>query len=934
MAKSLKKLLLSIGCLLLIPGIVCGASTPVNWSIPSIKSKITIGEQKKLLVTFTSQAKLQNVEIWVVPKLQPFIKIEPNKFKSISAKVGYQLEISLFAPPEVRADVYKGTIHLRVGNRTYPMPLQAELDVHPIENRPPVAMAGQYPTAEVNSAVTLDGSQSYDPDGDLITYNWSFVSIPQESSTSLGNPTSAKATFTPDAEGVYEISLQVNDSKGAVDQDITIVEAFLPNVPPVAEAGANQTAVTGLKVCLDGSQSSDKDGDSLTFLWTMVSLPDGSNASLDNSISARPCFTPDKDGQYTFRLVVDDGISESVPDDVSIDAASPNAPPVANAGEDRTISKNNVITLDGTGSYDPDNDPLTYNWSIISKPLDSTSVLTGSTSSKPTILADKEGIFVFHLLVEDSWYRSAYDDVAITVINDPPVALIETAGTQVMNEVITLDGTKSSDPNRDNLSFAWLIRTAPGGSSCAIANSSAASTTIRPDRPGRYIIDLTVNDGSLTDTDFTSLDIGVRVPNLVGLTRAQAEDLIRQSFLAVGSASYDANTAPAGQVINQTPAEQTIVPGGTSVSIVLSTGTQTPLPPDPSTVATQIDPTVATTVAASTSFLYSGSNPIQSGVVPGAIEPKRQGVLRGKVINRDETPLPGVTIRILGRLDYGQTLSRSDGMFDMAVNGGETIVVEFSRPGYLTAQRQVVSPTQDYGFIADVVLIPKDSIATAIDLTSSLPMQTAQGTIINDSSGTRKGVLLFPSGTTAEAVLTNDSVQPLTNINVRITEYSTGPSGPKAMPAKLPPTVGYTYCVEFGVDQADALGAKEVRFSQPLYHYVNNFLNFPVGMIVPVAYYDRAKAAWIPSDNGKVIKITGVNSGIAVLDTTGTNVDNGAALGITEAERRAIATLFNIGDSLWRAPITHFTPWDLNWGVWLPTDAVGPQVPAPVAATP
>ncbi len=155
------------------------------------------------------------------------------------------------------------------------------------------------------------------------------------------------------------------------------------------------------------------------------------------------------------------------------------------------------------------------------------------------------------------------------------------------------------------------------------------------------------------------------------------------------------------------------------------------------------------------------------------------------------------------------------------------------------------------------------------------------------------------------------------------------------MPAKLPPTVGYTYCVEFGVDQADALGATEVRFSQPLFHYVHNFLNFPVGMIVPVAYYDRQKGVWVASDNGRVIRVISITSGLAELDTNGDNiVDNGVALGITDAERGTIAGLFNVGESLWRAPITHFTPWDLNWGVGLPLDSQGPQQPAPVSSEP
>jgi hypothetical protein len=104
-----------------------------------------------------------------------------------------------------------------------------------------------------------------------------------------------------------------------------------------------------------------------------------------------------------------------------------------------------------------------------------------------------------------------------------------------------------------------------------------------------------------------------------------------------------------------------------------------PPPPDPGTVAPPIDPTVATNIATATEFLYTGTNPIQTGVVSGTIEPKRVAVLRGKVMTRDGNPFPGVTISILNHPEYGQTLSRADGMFDIVVNGGGHLTVKYER---------------------------------------------------------------------------------------------------------------------------------------------------------------------------------------------------------------------------------------------------------------
>src|SRR5262249_55055226 len=109
--------------------------------------------------------------------------------------------------------------------------------------------------------------------------------------------------------------------------------------------------------------------------------------------------------------------------------------------------------------------------------------------------------------------------------------------------------------------------------------------------------------------------------------------------------------------------------------------------------------------------------------------------------------------------------------------------------------------------------------------------------------------------------------------------------------------------------------------------YVENFLGFPVGTPVPLGSYDPARGVWVPADSGRVIKILSIANGLANLDTDGDGaVDNGAALGTTDAERQQLARLYTPGQSLWRVLIPHFDqPWDANWGIQPPDTATAPR---------
>src|SRR5262249_42259398 len=204
---------------------------------------------------------------------------------------------------------------------------------------------------------------------------------------------------------------------------------------------------------------------------------------------------------------------------------------------------------------------------------------------------------------------------------------------------------------------------------------------------------------------------------------------------------------------------------------------------DPSTVAPPITTSVATTVAASTAFLYMGTNPIQTGVAPGTIDPKRAAVVRGKVTDRTGAPVSAVAISILNHPELGATMSRADGMFDLAVNGGGLLVIQYTKSGFLPAQRQVQAPWQDFVLAPPAALVPSDPQVTMIDLTANVPMQVARGSQSSDSSGTRRATVMIPQGTQAQVILPNGTTQPVSTLHVRLTEYTVGPNGPSAMPA-------------------------------------------------------------------------------------------------------------------------------------------------------
>ncbi len=280
-----------------------------------------------------------------------------------------------------------------------------------IANTASIANAGSDQTVNEGATVSLDGSASSDTDVDALTYKWT-----APAGIDLSSTTAAKPTFTApevSSDTPFTFSLVVND--GTVDSpaDQVVVTVKNVNKAPVANAGVDQSINEGSFVTLDGSASSDPDGNPLTYKWTAHA-----GITLSSLTAQKPTFTaPEvtKDTQFTFSLVVNDGTIDSPADQVVLTVKQVNKAPVANAGFDQSVNEGTTVTLDASASSDPDGTPLTYKWTA---PTGIT--LNSLTAQKPTFIAlevIQDTSYTFSLVVNDGTVDSPPVTVKVTVLN-------------------------------------------------------------------------------------------------------------------------------------------------------------------------------------------------------------------------------------------------------------------------------------------------------------------------------------------------------------------------------------------------------------------------------------------------------------------------------------------------------------------------------------
>ncbi|MDA0336954.1 MAG: PKD domain-containing protein [bacterium] len=266
-----------------------------------------------------------------------------------------------------------------------------------------------------------------------------------------------------------------------------------PDEPPVAVAGPDQDLPLGSLVALDGSSSTDPDGQPLSYAWSAA--PDNPMQVVLTTTSIVR-FTPTLPGQYTFILIVSAGTAASAPDSMQLTiTGGDNRAPVARAGPDYAASLGNNFFLDASSSSDADGDSLSFLWEALADPgvisiADSAAVQTRITPLLP-------GTYTFLLRVSDGALAST-DEITVLVTsvgNNAPVADAGSPQTVAVGTTVGLDGSGSLDADGDALTYLWSVGNNPG-EPVALSDPTAISPDFTPNLLGTYVFGLIVDDGN------------------------------------------------------------------------------------------------------------------------------------------------------------------------------------------------------------------------------------------------------------------------------------------------------------------------------------------------------------------------------------------------------------------------------------------------------
>ena len=367
-----------------------------------------------------------------------------------------------------------------------------------ISNSAPVADAGRTQRVLVSSLVELDGTKSQ-ADNSAITYNWT-LSSPIGSKARLEAENSPRPRFMPDVEGIYYAFLKISNGKTESKASSVMIVASDAEVTPVANAGEPQIVKKSSIVYLNGSKSSDANGDAISYEWSFAKVPAASKSKLELQRTAKPLFVADTVGTYAIRLVVSDGKNLSDPDEIEVTVSEGAIQPIADPGPDQAVVVGREVTIDGSSSLNYGAGSLVYKWILINKPAGSNADLRSSTS-RSFFTADRQGLYVICLTVNDGVADSISKCIVVTATSQegsPPIAVIGQTPISPAGNSITLDGTRSIASGGRALTYAWNIQSKPLGSAAIISNPTSSNPDIRTDVKGDYIVSLRVSDSTQT----------------------------------------------------------------------------------------------------------------------------------------------------------------------------------------------------------------------------------------------------------------------------------------------------------------------------------------------------------------------------------------------------------------------------------------------------
>ncbi|MDG6224881.1 MAG: PKD domain-containing protein [Candidatus Thermoplasmatota archaeon] len=432
-------------------------------------------------------------------------------------------------------------------------------------NEPPKPRISGGGSAVLGSPIYLSGTTSSDPEdapsgdptGTLLSYNWNLTRKPGASALDDAsfspNDQNASVKLTLDAEGIFNITLAVRDGKDKWSNkgDEATITVSGTNTAPVPDAGNDTSVMLGHTVHLNGTGSYDPDGHDVLFDWNVTSYPPGSLIR-DGSLSpsdkvSTPYFVPDVPGEYILTLSVKDSFGKwsNTTDEVSIQVIKPNEPPVARAGKSFAGVLNTTITLNGTGSYDPDGTIIEFNWTCDTHDIE----MFNRTTATPSFIPLEAGTYGFSLIVmDDNLTLSEPSEVHVTVVrpgeNLPPTADAGYDSVHYEGDMVELDGSGSYDLDGHIVTWDWSCIS---HQDMVLTNANTSSPSIVLEDPDIYLFSLRVMDNlsawSKNDTvRVTILAVHVNEPPVANAGRDMTVN-VSETVLLDGSASFDPDGA-------------------------------------------------------------------------------------------------------------------------------------------------------------------------------------------------------------------------------------------------------------------------------------------------------------------------------------------------------------------------------------------------------
>ncbi|EGA70622.1 PKD domain-containing protein [Vibrio sinaloensis DSM 21326] len=267
--------------------------------------------------------------------------------------------------------------------------------------------------AKIGDRVRLDGASSQGDTDSMLSYNWSITAKPDGSTAALNDSMAVAPYFAPDLAGNYtvELTATAGDNRHTTSYNIEVSDENT-NVPPVIMLETPNALALEQTISLN-SNSYDADGDILKYQWEITSEPEGADTKLTGSDSSSAQFFAKTAGDYTLRLTVNDGY-EATEKEFTLRYSAENVAPVAIAGNPQTFELGAQAQLDGSASFDGNDDAITYTWQFVSKPENSTAQLSSTTEAQPSFTPDLIGDYVVALTTSDGEFNSNTDYVRIT----------------------------------------------------------------------------------------------------------------------------------------------------------------------------------------------------------------------------------------------------------------------------------------------------------------------------------------------------------------------------------------------------------------------------------------------------------------------------------------------------------------------------------------